>query len=333
MTTDAFIDVTALEPRMKHPTIFTAFDNLADGAAVVIHNDHDPKPLYYQLLGERGACFSWTYLSSGPEVWEVSIRKNAAREEAETVGAIAAKDLKKAEYFKKVGIDFCCGGKKTLAEACAEKGLDTVRVAQELEAAGRAQTATPQHDFDSWALSFLADYIVNVHHTFIRRNAPILADLSRKVAGHHGAAHPELLSLDGKVTELLNELITHLKKEEQILFPYIKKLEAAAGTSMPSPFGTIRNPIWMMESDHEAVGVLLQELRALTGDYTLPADACNSYSLLYRMLQDLEADLHIHIHLENNILFPKAIRLEQSGTAPAADGQLTGVACQLPGKV
>ena len=105
-----FIDVTVLEPRMKHPTIFNAFDNVTEGNSVVIHNDHDPKPLYYQLLGERGNCFSWTYLSSGPEIWEVEIKKNSKNDE--TVGEIAAKDMRKAELLKKLGIDFCCGGKK-----------------------------------------------------------------------------------------------------------------------------------------------------------------------------------------------------------------------------
>ena len=111
MSEQLFIDVTVLEPRMKHPTIFNAFDSVSNGDAVVIHNDHDPKPLYYQLLGERGNCFSWTYLLSGPEIWEVEIKKNDKRDE--TVGEIAAKDMRKAELLKSLGIDFCCGGKKT----------------------------------------------------------------------------------------------------------------------------------------------------------------------------------------------------------------------------
>ena len=194
---NVFIDVTVLEPRMKHPTIFNAFDSVPEGSAVVIHNDHDPKPLYYQLLGERGNCFSWTYLSNGPEIWEVEIKKND--KDIETIGEIASKDMRKAELFKKLGIDFCCGGKRSLEEACLEKGLDVTRVKQELE---------------------------NVHHTYVRTSADLLTELSDKVAAHHGSTNPFLVSIRNKAHELIHELTTHMKKEELILFPYIKQLEA-----------------------------------------------------------------------------------------------------------
>ena len=307
------IDVTKIEPRLKHSTIFESFDALLDGDAVLIHNDHDPKPLYYQLIAERGNTFSWVYVQSGPIVWEVEIRKNEANKYVETMGEIVAKDLRKAEIFKKYGLDFCCGGKKTLADACKEKDLDTLLVQAELDKP-MAEAPMPQHDFNSWNLSFLSDYIVNVHHAYVRQSMPILADLSHKVADHHGKTNPELNEINDKVAAMLSELNVHLKKEENILFPYIKQLEySKANEGMaPSGFGSIQQPISVMENDHDVVGDLAAEIKTLSDNYTPPVNACNSYSLFYKKLEEFENDLHFHIHLENNILFPKAVQLENA---------------------
>jgi regulator of cell morphogenesis and NO signaling len=309
------IDVTKIEPRLKHPTIFESFDSLEAGEAVLIHNDHDPKPLYYQLLAERGNTFSWSYVKNGPQVWEVEIRKNPAGKREETLGEIAAKDLRKAEVFKKYGLDFCCGGKKSLQEACSEKGLDVLKIKEELERPAAASASKQaQHDFNSWNLTFLSDYIVNVHHSYVKQNIPVLADLSQKVADHHGKTNPELGRIRDKVDEMLSELKVHLKKEENILFPYIRQLESskASGSATPGGFGSVQQPISVMENDHDIVGVLAEEIRALSNNYTLPENACNSYSLLYSKLAEFEDDLHTHIHLENNILFPKAVEMEQT---------------------
>ncbi|MEO6520613.1 MAG: iron-sulfur cluster repair di-iron protein [Mucilaginibacter sp.] len=308
------LDVTIIEPRLKHPTIFEYFDNLSPGRAFVIHNDHDPKPLYYQLMGERGNCFGWTYLLNGPEIWEVEIRKNDPGQHVETLGEIVSKDLRKAETFKKLGLDFCCGGKKTLEKACKEKGLDILHVRQELEKAANTSSAAPQHDFDSWSLVFLADYVVNVHHAYVKQNLPVLLELSEKVANRHGLNHPELLQIRSNVVALANELLLHLKKEETILFPYIKQLESVNADSNLSSnaFVSVQEPIAIMENDHDIVGRLAEEIKTLTNNYTLPENACNSYGLLYKKLEDFENDLHMHIHLENNILFPKAVALEQA---------------------
>src|SRR5215471_20599734 len=148
------LDVTLLEPRQKHPTIFARFDILKDGESLTIHNDHDPKPLYYQLLGERGNIFSWEYLKQGPEWWKVRISKNMKGEEDETLGQIAAKDLRKAQVFKKYGLDFCCGGKKTVQQACADKGLDVTQVLHELQQADKQVNMRPL-PYDDWGLDFL----------------------------------------------------------------------------------------------------------------------------------------------------------------------------------
>ncbi|NCI46277.1 iron-sulfur cluster repair di-iron protein [Sediminibacterium soli] len=298
-----FIDVTALEPRMKHPVIFTAFDDIAEGTAVVIHNDHDPKPLYYQLLGERGNCFSWTYLLNGPEVWEVEIKKNSRT--AETVGEMAAKDMRKAELLKRLGIDFCCGGKRSLEQACDEKGLDVLRVRQQLEEEDKKPAAGSQPDFTSFKPAFLADYIVNVHHAYVYQNAPLIEELSQKVAAHHGAGLPFLHQVAQKTSELVSELLTHLKKEEAVLFPAIRLLE----TEGKAVFASLKEPIYMMERDHDIAGELTREIRTLTSDYTVPEDACNSLRMLYHKLAAFESDLLQHIHLENNILFPKALAM------------------------
>ncbi len=307
MNANIFIDVTQLQPTEKHPAIFDAFDKISLGESVIIHNDHDPKPVYYQLLNLKGNCFSWTYLAKGPEVWEIEIKKSDPVTGAETLGQIVSKDIRKAEVFKKLGMDFCCGGKKTLEAACVEKGLDIREVREQLS---KEQAANAQHDFSKWTLSFLADYIVNEHHSFVTNNTPLLKELSEKVATKHGAKQPELVEINSKLITLLCELATHMRKEESILFPYIKTLEQTKG-KIKIGFATVQDPIWVMESDHELAGELMRDIRKLSNDYNAPAEACNSEKLFYYKLQEFENDLFQHIHLENNILFPAAIALEQ----------------------
>ncbi|MBY0479896.1 MAG: iron-sulfur cluster repair di-iron protein [Chitinophagaceae bacterium] len=310
------LNVTLLEPKQKHPTIFVRFDELAEGESLTIHNDHDPKPLYYQLLGERGNIFNWEYLEQGPEWWKVKISKRIKGETDETLGQIAAKDLRKAQVFKKYGLDFCCGGKKTVKQACAEKGLDVTKVEQELQQADRLPASRPL-PYDEWSLDFLADYIVNTHHSYIRKTLPDIKAYAEKVRKVHGNHHTELISIHKLVEEIYAELMAHMVKEEKVLFPYIKELVAAKSGEQPlhvAHFGTVKNPINMMEMEHEIVGKNLDEIRVLSTNYFLPEDACASYSLLYRMLDEFEQDLHLHIHLENNILFPKALEIEKQLT-------------------
>jgi regulator of cell morphogenesis and NO signaling len=306
------LDVTLLEPRQKHPTIFLRFDELIAGESLTIHNDHDPKPLYYQLLGERGPIFTWEYLEEGPEWWKVKISKKLTGDSVETLGQIAAKDLHKAQIFKKYGLDFCCGGKKTVKQACAEKGLDVTRIEQELLLADK-NPVLPALRYNDWDEAFLADFIVHTHHAYVKKTLPELKGYATKVARVHGSRHPELLPIRQLVEEIETEMTTHMMKEEQILFPYIKNLVAARNNSTPlvkPGFGTVQNPISVMEQEHEVVGDNLKEIRILTNQYQLPQDACASYSLLYRLMEEFEDDLHTHVHLENNILFPKALELE-----------------------
>ena len=307
------LDVTVIEPRLKHPTIFEKFDSLQSGEAFIIYNDHDPKPLYYQLLGERGQIFDWDYLENGPQVWQVKIAKKTVTDNEETIGQIVARDYRKAQVFKNLGIDFCCGGKKTIAEVCEKKGIDPAEVERQLEAV-KGEATNSENDFQNWDLGFLSDYIINTHHRYVRDNTTFILEIAQKVARVHGDRHPELVRVAQLFERIGNDLTLHMIKEEKILFPFIKELAQVynSGGMLPSAnFGKISVPIQVMDSEHEQVGGDFETIREITGNYTLPADACSSYTILFKKLEEYENGLHRHVHLESNILFPKAIQLEK----------------------
>jgi len=313
-TKENILNVTEIEPKLKHPTIFVRFDELKAGESLTIHNDHDPKPLYYQLLGERGNIFTWEYLEEGPKLWRIKISKRAQQEESqETLGDIVAKDLRKAEVFKKYGLDFCCGGKKTVKEACAEKGLDVAMIEKELQNSDKSVSTARPLPYNDWNLDFLADYIVNTHHSYVKKTIPDVRSYAEKVAKVHGAHHPELLQINKLAQEVCDEMSAHMVKEETVLFPYVKQL--VASTNGKVKFGnldTVKTPINMMEMEHEVVGNNMDKIREISNNYALPEDACGSYAYLFKTLDEFENDLHIHVHLENNILFPKALELEKN---------------------
>ncbi|MBC7567646.1 MAG: iron-sulfur cluster repair di-iron protein, partial [Pedobacter sp.] len=281
-------------------------------AAFIIDNDHDPKPLYYQLLAERGQVFSWEYYEKGPELWKVKISKTIGDTQTETIGEIVNKDYRKAQVFKRYGIDFCCGGKKTIAEVCKTKGIDTTQLEKDLEVMSD-EAYSSENDYLKWDTNFLVDYIINTHHRYVKDNTGFIKELANKVAKVHGVQHPEAIKIASIYSEVADDLLLHLEKEEKILFPFIKELVRveADGSVMPeSLLGNVANPIQMMEAEHEKAGEALQMIREITQNFTLPADACNSYMILYKKLDEYENDLHRHVHLENNVLFPKAIDLQ-----------------------
>lgn len=306
------LDVTQIEPRFKHPKIFEKFDSLSSEEGFIIDNDHDPKPLYYQLMGERGKIFTWDYLENGPDRWKVKITKTNGQDSGETIGEMVTKDYRKAQVFKKFGIDFCCGGKKTLEEVCRTKGIDADQVKTELEEVNN-QKQTSGYNFDSWQLDFLADYIVNTHHNYVKTNVPFITELANKVARVHGQDHPETIEIAYIFNEVGKDLSLHMMKEENIVFPFVRDLVHSdkSGTEVATAFDSIETPLQMMESEHEQAGEAIVAIRELTSDYKLPDGACTSYSLLYKKLEEFESDLFNHVHLENNILFPKAIALEK----------------------
>ena len=216
-----------------------------------------------------------------------------------------------AAVFESLQLDYCCGGKRLLQEACAEKGLEVATVVAELQAieADSSNPACDTTDYGRLPLSELCDHIEFTHHVYLRSQLPRLEQWLTKVLTAHGPQHPELDVVANVFRALTAELVPHMLKEEHVLFPAIRRL-ATAESHCQFPFGSVQNPIRMMEHEHDVAGRCLHELRKLTHDYAPPGDACATWRLLLQGLQELEQDLHLHIHKENNILFPAAARLE-----------------------
>jgi len=232
-----------------------------------------------------------------------------------TVGQLVAEDYRRAEVFKKYDIDFCCGGGQKLIEVCKEKNIDMDKLVNDLKAVESSVTDAKNMNFDEWELDFLIDYILNVHHRYVKENIPLLAEFTAKVAQVHGEAHPEVIEIARLFEAISAELEQHMMKEERVLFPYIKELVSVKNTPgqslTPPHFGTVENPIRMMIMEHDRAGEILKQMRELSHGFAPPESACNTYRVSYHKLEEFEADLHQHIHLENNILFPKAIEYEQ----------------------
>jgi regulator of cell morphogenesis and NO signaling len=239
-----------------------------------------------------------------------------------TVRDLAAGVPGATRVFESFGIDYCCGGHRTLADACREASLSVEDLTRSLEEAGRAPQPGAERDWRQESLTSLAAHIIDKHHYFTRQEIDRLEKIFDKVCSRHGENHPELFEAQKTFYQLKQDLIPHMLKEEQVLFPYITRVEEAAGEGhrVPPPFfGTVQNPVRMMMLEHEAAGDLLRALRATTVNYTPPPDACASYQALYQALAGFEADLHQHIHLENNLLFPRAIEMEEKA-APELRG-------------
>jgi regulator of cell morphogenesis and NO signaling len=232
----------------------------------------------------------------------------------QTVRELVLENPAATRVLEQLGIDYCCGGNKPLDEACAAANLPVEEVLARLETQAGTPGQAAQKDWQTESLTSLVEHINGAHHVFVRQEVPRIAALLEKVCGVHGANHPELLRVREIFGALGEELGTHLMKEERILFPYIAGLEqqqSQGGAAPASCFGSVQNPIRMMMFEHDNAGHALRELRQATSDYAIPGDACISYQTLYRALQGFEADLHQHIHLENNILFPRTLALEE----------------------
>ena len=229
-----------------------------------------------------------------------------------TIRDIVANDFRTAAVFQRHGIDFCCKGDRSIQDACRNGRVTAEEVLKDI-AEATATAATGEARFNSWDLATLVSYIVGNHHAFVRQAIPVLLTHTKKVAAVHGDRHPELPQVARLFSEVADEMTSHMAKEEQILFPYIVDVEKASqrGIGRPSaPFGTVRNPIRMMEMEHESAGDAMARIRSLTSGYAIPEGACTTYRVCLQELEAFERDLHQHVHLENNILFPKAARLE-----------------------
>jgi regulator of cell morphogenesis and NO signaling len=229
------------------------------------------------------------------------------------VGEIARFNYKTVEVFEKLRIDFCCGGDISLEEACKRQKVD----AEEVMASIKKLIGTTQTDNDrihALPLDQLIDHIVEVHHSYVSESIPVLQRYLHKITDVHGTNHPELAVVEEYFNQAAANLLQHMHKEEQILFPAIKEMFLAKVNETEfsgSHCGTVRSPISVMKQEHEAEGDRFEQISAMTNNYTIPADACNTFAYAYQKLQEFEQDLHRHIHLENNILFPEAIKLEK----------------------
>jgi regulator of cell morphogenesis and NO signaling len=231
-----------------------------------------------------------------------------------TIGELAVAIPGATRVFEALGIDYCCGGNRKLNEVCSNSNLAVENVIRSLAQAEVANVKNQQtQDWQKTSLTALFTYIVDYHHAFTRKELERLEALIHKVCSVHGQNHSELWKLQTLFQTIKEDLLPHMLKEEQVLFPYIEKLEKAIlhGGPVPTPFfKTVKNPVHMMMLEHDTVGEILSELRSLTNNYIVPPEGCISYKTLYQALQDFEYDLHQHIHLENNLLFPRAIELE-----------------------
>ncbi len=228
-----------------------------------------------------------------------------------TVGEIVASDFRAAAVLHKFGIDFCCGGGATLSDACRKQNVSAGDVLQALTTACAAPDGTTPR-FNTWDVQTLVSYIVSNHHSYVREALPTIQAHARKLASVHGENHPELIEVTALVDAVYDEMTSHMMKEEHVLFPFINALGAAAQRGTPAPvppFGRVSNPIRMMEQEHESAGAAMARIRELTGGYVPPADGCTTYRITLKELEAFENDLHAHVHLENNILFPKAKQL------------------------
>jgi len=230
----------------------------------------------------------------------------------QTVGAIVTKDFRTAAVFERYGIDFCCGGDVALADACSAARVDPAQIESELSTVAAAPSTARDDGFASWTLAHLIEHIQAVHHTYVRDNTARIGAYARKIAEVHGAQHPELAEISAVHDDMAAALVMHLDDEDQAFFPAVLRAEAAAAAGEavdPADAEALRRGVEQLAAEHVEVGGALHRIRDLSLGYALPADACTTYDLTFRNLQEFEADIHKHVHLENNILLPGMVAL------------------------
>jgi len=235
---------------------------------------------------------------------------SAESRETLTVGDLVARDYRAAEVFEKYGIDFCCGGKVAVAVACRERGIDPEELRRELEQAAERPLDRSQN-YAAWELPFLADYIVNTHHAYLKENTAGIASYAHKIAQVHGAHHPEVIEIAAIFDKIAADMTLHLREEEEQLFPAIRKIDALkkGGADQAREVEELRALLTTLGHEHDEIGAAIHEIRRLANDYLVPGDVCNTFMVTYQKLKEFEDDLHKHVHLENNILFLKAAKL------------------------
>ncbi len=238
--------------------------------------------------------------------------------EGSTIGDIVTADFRTASVFEEFGIDFCCGGRRSLEDACRATSADLSAVVKALDALPPA--AADEDEVTQWPVGRLIEHITATHHSYVRSALPMIERYLAKLSEVHGVRHPELMRVAAVFDRLSRELEQHMLKEERVLFPYVRHLAERADQPcgpLQSPFGTVNNPIRMMEQEHRDAGDALQIIRELTNGFTPPADGCTTYAVCMAELVRFERDLHRHVHLENNVLFPRALELENAAATSA----------------
>lgn len=230
----------------------------------------------------------------------------------QTLAQIVTGNHRTASLFEKYHLDFCCKGKRSLKQACEEQNLSIDQVLGEINAVYDTGKNSSNVEFDNLSLTQLADYIIKTHHEYVKLELPKLYAYLQKVTEKHGTRHPELSRISGRFISLKEELEAHMQKEELVLFPRIRQLESILKQEpgkLNLNISSLLSPITMMQHEHDHAGTLMEEIRQLTNDYNPPPDACTTYRLSFAGLHEFELDLHQHVHLENNILFPKTMEL------------------------
>jgi len=229
------------------------------------------------------------------------------------IGEIVAEDYRAAEIFEKYNIDFCCNGKRTMLEIQKNPGINFDKLIEELETS-ITRDNSENENYHLWPLDKLADHIVEKHHAYVQESIVVIGEYLTRICEVHGQRHPELLEISKLFNISSGELTSHMKKEEFILFPFIRQMTEVQkhGFGLDRPyFQSVENPVRMMMDEHDTEGSRFHEIKRLSNHFTVPEDGCNTYRVTYSLLKEFEEDLHLHIHLENNILFPKAIQMEK----------------------
>lgn len=337
METDKILNAIELDPSVKFKTIMGMYNSLQEGEAFILHNDHDPKPLFYQLSATQGDVFTWEYLKQGPDIFDIRIAKkiisnsHSTHQEVEvdpyfsdnlrfddstpeTVRTIAAKDFRTVTVFQKYGIDYAWNGNQSLSSACEIAQVSEAEVRNALQQIQKDYSSTiPAENYYHWNMGFLADYILQTHHKYVKDNAERISKLAETAAKELGNQIPELIKFGEGVRPMIDDFMVHMSKEEDVLFPAIKHLLKLfqKGEKNPNPGGAMANAVAKMEAEHDETKAYLNYFKRISDNYKITEDTPELQKSLYTEIQLFENDCYKHVHLENNILFPKLIILEK----------------------